>query len=206
MIKDINHITIRDYNLFEKTGNPRSLISGLFWKKKNLESRLLEIAQNLGSEKDKDQVLKKEHHRLSSLFRIEYLIVLYESTYNLLVNKTQIDVWKSAIGKNKGSDFTNLIDYVAKIEEQTGIVIDPDNWQTGMIGLKWEIDRWTDKYAENFTNQSKEDGVTFMQIVLGVFSVLKFPINEEICLSDFFEMKRQAEKIVIQMKAHQDAR
>jgi hypothetical protein len=206
MIKSIHHITIRDFSLYEKTGDTRSLVSGLWWKKKDLDARLQEIALNLGSEKDQDQALKKEHHRLSSLFRIEYLIVLYEATYNLIVNKTQVDVWKSVIGKNKGSDFTNLIEYVEKIEQETGIIIDPDNWQTGMIGLKWEIDRWTDKYAENFTHQQPQEGVTFMQIVLGVFAVLKFPINEEICLSDFFEMKRQAEKIVIQMKAQQDGR
>jgi hypothetical protein len=200
VLKSIHHITIRDYSLFEKTGSPRSLVRGFWYRKKDLERLLSQIAIGLGSDQNEDQALKKEHHRLSSLFRIEYLIVLYEATYNLLVNKMQVDVWKAAVKKGKPSEYTNLIEYVEKIRTETGIEIDPENWWESMIALKWEIDRWTDKYQENFVSQEKTDGVTFMQIVMGVFSILKFTINDQICMSDFFEMKRQAEKIVRKME------
>lgn len=200
-VKDIHHISIRDYSLFEKTGKPGSLVYFPIYSKKRFEALLTEIAQGLGSDQNQDQALKKEHHRLTSLFRIEYLIVLYEATYNLLVNKTQIDIWKSVIRKNKGSDYSNLLEYTEKIKAETGIEISPDAWCEDMIALKWEIDRWTDKYAENFLNgEQTKEGVTFMQIVLGVFSVLKFSINEDICLSDFFEMKRQAEAMIRKME------
>lgn len=201
MVKDIHHITIRDYSLFEKTGKAGTLATWPY-KKEKLDSLLAEITRGLGSDQNQDQTLKKEHHRLTSIYRIQYLICLYEATYNLLVNKTQVDVWRAAIKRQKkGSDYTNLSEYVDKIRIETGIEIDPESWWESIIALKWEIDKWVDKYTEHFVSQTQSEGVTFMQIVLGVFSVLKFPINEEICLTDFFEMKRQAETIIRKMEA-----
>jgi hypothetical protein len=195
MIKSIHILTIRDYSLFEKTMEVKYLLTGWSLKKPDIDPLLTEIAKGLGSEQNEDQALQKEKHRIKSLYRIQYLVTLYQAAYNLLINKTKIDVWRAAIGRTKTSDYLNLIEYVKKIKEAMGIEINPDTWDDDMIALSKEIDLWTDKYKQNFTNRPIEEGMTFMQIVLGVFAALQFPINENLSMSDFFEMKRQAEAL-----------
>lgn len=206
MVKSIHYITIRDYSLFEKTGDARTLIKGRRYKKPDLDRLLEEISRGLGSETDQNKAFEKEKHRVKSLYRIEYLVTLYQAAYNLLMNKTRIDAWKALIGRDKGSDYTNLIEYVEKIKEATGIEINPDSWDDDMLALKFQIDLWTDRYNENFRQVQQGDSLTFMQIVLGVFAALQFPINEDICLSDFFEMKRQAEDVIKQLNKQADGR
>jgi len=207
MVKSIHTLTIRDYSLFDKTGDMKYLSIGRI-RKKNLpeiETLLLDVAKCLGSDGG-DVALNKEKHRIETLYHIQILITLYQAAYNLLINKTQIDVWRSMIGKNKGSDYTNLIEYVRKINEEAGIDINPDTWDDDMIALRDQIDLWTDRYNQNFPKQTEESGMTFMQIVLGVFAALKFPLNEDISMSDFFEMKNQAEEISRKMQLQADGR
>jgi hypothetical protein len=199
MVKDVHHLTIRDFSLFEKTGEMKYLLKGyvpagkLYLKQ--IEKLLGEIAKGLGSEQDEDKQLQKEFHRLKSIYRIEYLITLYQAAYNLLINKTRVDLWREMVGKGKPSNYTNLISYVEKIKEATGIDIDPENWDDDMVRLKNEIDLWTDKYNQNFIQIDKGEGLTFFQIVMGVFAALNFTIDEDLCMSDFFAMKQEAEKI-----------
>jgi len=205
MVKSIHTLTIHDYSLFEKTGEVKYLLTG-WTRKPNIEPLLNEIIKGLGSETNQDQALQKEFHRLKSVYRIQYLVTLYQAAYNLLINKMQVDVWKSAIGKNKGSDYTNLIEYVEKIKEATGIVINADTWDDDMIALSKEIDLWTDKYKQNFLNQSQGEGMTFFQIVMGVFAALQFPLNDQLSMSDFFLMKQEAEKLSKRLEAKADGR
>lgn len=210
MVKSIHTLTINDYSLFEKTGDIKYLLTGWTPFKSRIlpkiESLVAEIARGLGSESNEDQALRKEFHRLKSLYRIQYLVTLYQAAYNLLINKTQIDVWKAAIGKGKPSNYLNLIEYVDKIKEATGIQINPDTWDDDMMVLSREIDLWTDKYRQNFLNQPTAEGLTFMQIVLGVFAALQFPLNMEISMSDFFVMKQQTEELSKRLKDQADAR
>ncbi len=194
MVKTIHTLTIHDYSLFEKTGDIKYLLTG-WTRKPNIEPLLNEIIKGLGSETNQDQALQKEFHRLKSVYRIQYLVTLYQAAYNLLINKAKIDVWKAAIGKGKPSNYLNLIEYVDKIKEATGIEINPDTWDDDMIALSKEIDLWTDKYKQNFLNQPAGEGMTFFQIVMGVFAALQFPLNDQISMSDFFLMKSEAEKL-----------
>ena len=205
MVKSIHTLTIHDYSLFEKTGEVKYLLTG-WTRKPNIEPLLNEIIKGLGSETNQDQALQKEFHRLKSVYRIQYLVTLYQAAYNLLINKMQVDVWKSAIGKNKGSDYTNLIEYVEKIKEATGIEINAETWDDDMIALSKEIDLWTDKYKQNFLNQSQGEGMTFFQIVMGVFAALQFPLNDQLSMSDFFLMKQEAEKLSKRLEAKADGR
>lgn len=209
MVRSINTVTIRQFSLFEQTKDGRYLIR---WNlpltrfyAKQIVSLLEDIAKLLGSQADKDAEYRREFHRLKSVLRIQYLITLYQATYNLLINKTEIDIWRSMIGKNTGSDYTGLIDYIGKIEQATGIVIEPDDWSYNMIRVKEEIDRLTDKFNEAFSvNQDDGPKLTFLQIVVGVFSALQMPINEDMRLVTFFELKNQAEELAIKLKLQQD--
>lgn len=194
MIKSIHTLTIHDYSLFEKTGDVKYLLTR-WMRKPNIDPLLTEIAKGLESESNQDQQLQKEFHRLKSVYRIQYLLTLYQAAYNLLINKMRIDVWRAAIGKTKTSNYLNLIEYVDKIKEATGIEIRPETWDDDMIALHNEIDLWTDKYKQNFLNQPKGEGMTFMQIVLGVFAALQFPLNDTLSMSDFLLMKSEAEKL-----------
>ncbi|TRZ51258.1 hypothetical protein D4R99_04615 [bacterium] len=210
MVKTIHTLTIHDYSLFEKTGDVKYLLTGRAHFKSRalsqIEPLLAEITKGLSSEQNEDQTLQKEFHRLKSVYRIQYLLTLYQAAYNLLINKMRIDVWRAAIGKGKPSNYLNLIEYVDKIKEATGIEIRPDTWDDDMIALYNEIELWTDKYKQNFLNQVPGEGMTFFQIVLGVFAALQFPINDQISMSDFFLMKQEAEKLSKRLEAKADGR
>jgi len=160
MVKSIHTLIISDYSLFEKTGEVKYLLEGHVWnpKKENIEPLLDEIAKGLGSETDENQALQKEFHRIKSVYRIQYLLTLYQAAYNLLINKMQIDVWRAAIGKNKPSNYTNLIDYVEKIKEATGIEINPDTWYSDMVSLSKEIELWTDNSAGHYRHSVSRRG------------------------------------------------
>jgi hypothetical protein len=208
MLKTIHTLTIHDYSLFEKTGDIKYLLTGRVWnpKKENIEPLLNEIIKGLNSETNQDQELQKEFHRLKSVYRIQYLITLYQAAYNLLINKMKIDEWKAIIGKGKPSNYLNLIDYVEKIKEATGIEISPETWADDMVALSKEVELWTDKYQQNFLNQPKTEGMTFMQLVFGVFAALQFPLNDQISMSDFFLMKQEAEKLSKHLQEQSDGR
>jgi hypothetical protein len=208
MVKSIHHITIRDYSLFEQTGNPvylmryRIPLHRLY--RKQLSALVEQIAAGLGSETDETAKMQKEYHRLKSVMRIQLMVALYQAVYNLLINKVTVEGWKQVIGKgNKGADYTGLIGYMDQIRQYAGIDFDPDHWESDMINLKELIDRWTDKYNEAFVLPEAgqdTDKLTFLQIVMGVFSVLNFPLDEDTRMVTFFEMKRQAEEIANRLK------
>lgn len=209
MVKSFHTVTIRDFSLFEQTKDFRYLcrmhlpVSRFYIKR--LTALVEQIAAALGSESDKQQELSREKHRIKTIMRIQYLVTLYQAAYNLIVHKTQIDVWRSAIGKPKASDYSNLIDYIEKIQSATGITINPDCWEDDLFSLKEEIDRVTDKFQEAFNQSTPDTGVTFLQIVIGVFSALQMSINEDIRLVTFFELKKQAEDVANRIKSKQDA-
>lgn len=210
MVKSFHTLTIRDFSLFEQTGDTRFLIRldlplGKLYQKKII-ALLDEITRAIGSESDQDQQLAKEHHRLKSLTRIQYLMTLYQAVYNLLMHKATVDVWRSAIGRGKPSDYTNLIYYVNQIEEQTGIIIDPECWEESLFELREKITWMTDKYNEAFAVVEPGSPLTFLQIVLGVFSAMQMSVNEDMRLVTFFELKRQAEQLAIRLKLQADGR
>ena len=95
-----------------------------------------------------------------------------------------------AIGKKvtKCGDLPVLLE---KIKDATGVEIkDLDD----MNKLQSVIDRWIEKYHEHFMMGEKKEPLTFMQIVIGIFSALGMRIEYSMPISDFFDLKKQAEK------------
>ena len=117
------------------------------------------------------------------------------------MNGVIVNQWKKDIGR-KESKLDNLSVYVEQIKEQTGIEVKSID---DLSRLRKEIERWVDKFNENFKQEKKADGITFMSIVLGVFATMNMPLNYDMYLSDFFELKRQAEQIA-ELKNKQNAR
>lgn len=196
MLKTVHTLTIRDYSLFEKTGDLKYLFEGKI-KQIDISNLLQEITIGLSGENENSNKLQKEIHKVKSQYRIQLLITLYEATYNLLVLQKELNYWKEKIGK-KPTELKNLELYVNKIKKATGIEIK----EVGdLLKLKREIERWVDKFAENFPEKDTDpDGMTFMQIVLGVFAAMNMTLNYEMYLSDFFELKKSAEYLNKQIK------
>ena len=190
MLKTVHTLTIRNYSLFEKTGDIQYLLTKKTKKSVDISELLQEIAIGLSGENENSNKLQKEIHRIKSQYRIQLLITLYEATYNLLVLQKELNSWKEKIGK-KPTELKNLELYIDKIKESTGIEIKEVE---DLLKLKREIERWVDKFAENFPEKDIDpDGLTFMQIVLGVFAAMNMTLNYEMYLSDFFELKKNAE-------------
>jgi hypothetical protein len=205
VLKKITHITIREYSLFEQTNDPRLFLRfkfiPLFLVKKGLFTRLItEIFEHLTEKDETKRKLTHEYHRIKSQYRIQMLVALYQATYNLM-NGVIVNQWKKDIGR-KESKLDNLSVYVEQIKEQTGIEVKSID---DLSRLRKEIERWVDKFNENFKQEKKADGITFMSIVLGVFATMNMPLNYDMYLSDFFELKRQAEQIA-ELKNKQNAR
>ena len=197
MLKRIEHITIRDYSLFEQSNDVRYLMRFMFLPRKlinskKLESLLIGIFSNLTEKSETDKAIKREYHRMKSMYRIQMLVALHQATSNLL-NQVKVNRWKEEIGK-KSTELINLKKYVAQIESATGIKIEkPEDLEK----LDKEIQRWVDKYKENFeVKQEKSEGkLTFMQIVMGVFASMNMGLNYEMYLNDFFMLKKEAERV-----------
>ena len=190
MVKDINHITIRQFDLYEKTHKTRYLmympVGRLFARK--LALVIAEIRQHLQGEDKQDEILAREYHKTKSVYRIQELTALYQATSNLLINKTLVNVWLASTGCEV-KELKNLSYYIEQIEAKTGIKVTS---LEDLEKLQRNIQRWVDKFEENF-HEVKVQGLTFMQTVLGVFAVMNMNLNYNMYLSEFFELKRTAE-------------
>jgi hypothetical protein len=225
VLKSIHTLTIREYSLFEKTGEVKYLLeeckycygkgfinnkeckkcngTGRVVTKKPLNTSLLlqEISIGLNGENENTAQLQKENHKLKSQYRIQLLITLYDACYNLMVLQTELNEWKILIG-DKPTDLKNLKKYTDEIKRVTNIEIETIE---DLLKLKKEIERWTDKYAENFPKSDIEkEGLTFMQIVLGVFAATNMSLDYQMYLSDFFILKKDAEELNKRMKQSQE--
>jgi len=199
MVKSIHTITIEDYSLFEKTGKSKYLCRFYlpFICDSRIKDLLIEISRNLSGQNESDKSLQKEQHKLKSVYRIQYLVTLYEATRNLLVHRIEVDRWLKDIGRKTKSSYKNLEVYIEKIETATGIKIKTVD---DLLKLKNSIDFWAAKFKESFPDDDKKEGLTFGQIVIGVFSANQLAWNDKMKLSDFFEWKKRAELIANKIK------
>ena len=200
MLKNIHTLTIKSFSLYDRTHKVSYLMrfgfGGRFYKE-GIKTLLEEIAIGLAGEANTSAQMESEHHRITSYDRISYLSTLYAATYNALINKSKINVWLKLVGR-KPTKNTNLKIYVDKIKDSTGIEIK----EVGdMVKLQRVIDRWIEKYHEHFMKErGGEKVLTFMKIVMGVFSALDMRIEYSMPIADFFELKEQAAEMVKKKK------
>lgn len=198
MVKNLDYITVRDYSLFERTKNHKYLCRfNVPFKliEKQLAKLLNEITEKL-STIDEVVTIQKETHRISSLYRIQKLTLLYESLQNLMVNRLVINEWRKQL-KLKLKDISEIKKYSDIAEQTTGRRIEK------LEDLKWlkdKIEFWISKYKEHFDVKQDTEKVTFMQIVMGVFSAMNMDIQYDMCLNDFFLLKEEAEKLSRKME------
>ena len=200
MLKTIHTLTIGDYRFFEKTGDSKYLFDGKVIKHVSIAGLLQEINIGLSGENENSNKLQKELHKVKSQYRIQLLITLYEAVYNIMVLQKDINEWRELAGL-KQTNVLNLSKYTDKIKKATNIEI---NSIDDLEKLKKEIERWVDKFAENFPESDIEpDGITFIQMVLGVFAATNMSLDYKMYLSDFFELKKEAEQLNKMIKQKQ---
>jgi len=202
MIENINTLTVKRYSLYDDTNKLRYLkkwwnILPAFLFKKELSKLAHEIHNKLsGSTINKS--FDKEIHKINSIDKIQLLIALYQAASNLLINLANVNKWKREIGL-KETDAKNLKHYTDKIFKYTGYTI---KGLDDLDLLKNEIDRRTEKFAEFFPKEDKKDikdGASFMQVYLGVISVMDITFNYDMTMKHFFEAKDSAYKRIKKM-------
>ena len=204
MIHNLNTLTVKKYSFFDRTNKfmylKRSwniLPSILF--KKRLTALALSIHQRL-SGKNINAEFEKEIHKISSADKIQLLIALYQAAYNLLVNLEYVNDWKEIIGLEKTKP-EHLQEYTDKILKYTGYKI---TCSDDLVLLKNEIERRTEKFAEFFPADKVENkkGANFMQIYMGVISIMDLPFSYDMSMSDFFDAKDNAYERIKKMKSN----
>lgn len=194
MIHNENTLNIKQYSLYDRTSKLRylkkwyNILPTIFFRKR-LEAFAFEIHRKLGGS-EVDNAFEKEIHKINSIDKIQLLIALYQAVYNLLENLDVINQWKGLIGLKK-TEAKNLKEYTRKIKKYTGYTIEN---KSDLKKLNSEIERRTEKFAEIFPDTEKEDkkGATFMQIYMGVISVMGIQFNYKMVMADFFEAKEDA--------------
>lgn len=197
MIENVNTLTIKRYSLFDKTNKLRYLksrwnILPIFLFKDKLLKLAFEIHKRL-SGSTIDGSLDKEEHKINSINKIQLLIALYQAAFNLLENVETINRWKKIAGLEL-TKMKNLKEYTDKIFKYTGYTI---KTMKDLVLVRNEIDRRTEKYAEFFPEDEEKTtkkGASFMQVYMGVISVMDITFNYDMIMSDFFEAKEDAYK------------
>lgn len=188
----IHKITIQEWNYFSKT-NSIKFIKKHGVTEKNIEEFTTIVRENLGEIQD----FAKEKNKINSKFKIHELITYYRNIHHLLVHKTKVELWLLELGievdaNEKLNETINA--KTKKLFEKYQIKIES---LSDMAKLDREINRRLEKYAElTKEKETVKEGVTFIEIVIGVFKVHGFDkIDYEMVLSDFFELKNTAAKI-----------
>lgn len=202
MLKSIHILTIREYSLFEKTGKVKHLLYipisflGLFYKKKIVALIEIITAELSGADNNYEQ-LEKEHHRQISYERIKYLNALWDAAHNLLVNRVAVNEMKELAGIKPTPIAPDLEEYQEMIKKATRVIVVD---AADLIKLRRAIDFWIAKYHEHFLMTPKKKGLTFMMIVMGIFAAMDMRLEMDLSMSDFFDLKRDAELMASKKK------
>lgn len=188
----IHKITLREWSYYTKTGD----LSGLKKynvNKRNLNELLTVIDEHLGEKLD----LEKEKENLNSKFKIQELIMFYRNLNHLMVHQLKVELWLIELGVDTDTnERLNLVikNKIEQLKNKYGISI---SIVEDLKKIDDEITRRLDKYAENNQAKEEKEGITFTELMIGVFKVLGYDkIDYEMVLSDFFELKKLAYKQV----------
>lgn len=200
MIKPYWNITLRDYNIMERTGNVSQLkcpwnILPVFLFNSIINKRLKSLSKILNTsnvDEGKDNLIWKTE----SLIKINLIEASYLGILNLLELGTKIISFRPNIAKWKWNKIklsnNNLSKYINNIKNYTGIEIKE------LADLKNVLDELTfrkDKFNENFNKKVTETKkVYLMSVALGVFSYLNQSLNVDMTVVEFAAIREDAYK------------
>lgn len=189
MIHSINTLTIRKYGIIDETGN----LSGLrkWYNPFPVEwfdtDKFFEEFKTIFSENNSD--LLNEKYRILAFYKIIELDTISKTLVVLMQSENNRSLF-SILFKKKIKNI-NIDFYTDKIKSLTGIEVKDGK---DLEKLKNELQRLLDKYTERFKKKEVKSNVSFLEVVLGVFSMMEMDFIPEMTLAEFGRLKKLADK------------
>ena len=193
----------------EQTGK-LSHLSGLFVPyilvKSKIKAEIDKLSKILNSSvDDENEDLKWKLQSLLKINAIEscYLGIINIFDLGLKINTLKLLMSRKLRRKIKFED-KNSKTFIEKIKEFTGIEVKEIR---DLEKVRKHLQHKKDKFNELYTKQPKTDSkVHLMSVVLGVFSYLNQPINEEMTIVNFAILREEANKGIERDKTRHNAR
>jgi len=201
MIKNYWEITLRDYDIIERTGNvshlfrwynilPAFLFIGRIKKTLQILSKKLNGIDT--SELNNEDLWQQQSITTINAIKANYYgivnVLKLQSKFNFIVKfYKEVSTRKLKEVKNR-----NLDKYIGNIKKLTGAEIKS---LQDIQKVKKNLDFRIDKYNENYSVKKEQtEKVYLMSIALGIFSYLNLDFNPKITVIEFIEAKNIAEK------------
>jgi hypothetical protein len=187
-------MTVRQYARYESEHNLKLLFRRFNWLPvrwftKQIEAFTTEF-NRLFSPEQAGEIYRTVN---KMLFQNKLLIMqaLSEALYVHLVRKAELDILKSKC-KIKIEPDNNLIEYIERIKELTGIEI---KTLEDVAEFRSELERSIDKFGEMFPDKPAVKSAGIMELFYIYCTVLEItPSHVDMTLTEFAEFKKQAEE------------
>jgi len=193
MIHTINTINIRQYGEIDRTDNIAMLrrwwnVFPVAWFNTDLFfDNYNEIIGNSSN-------YTNDAYRILAYNKIIILNQIVKTMSILMKNQNDRSMFK-LLFKRQSKDYIGNFDYyVEKVKQITGIEIKDGN---DLEALQKEIQRLLDKFHERFKDKQPQQSVekfSFIDMVLGVFSIMEMAYVPTMKLSEFGRLKVLADK------------
>lgn len=193
-IHTIHSLSIRQYGIIDSTENI-SLLKRWYnpfpvgWF--DTEIFFIAFREMLGQ--NTKNTSRHEAYKLLSYNRIIMLDRMLNTMSVLMRNQNDRSMFR-LLFQRKQKDYTgNLNYYIEKVKQITGIKVKDGK---DLTKLQKEIQRRLDKYNERYSHEEKtpKEKADFMDIVLGVFSIMEMAYVSEMRLAEFGRLKMLADK------------
>jgi len=192
MIHTINTISIRLYGEIDRTDNIGLLrrwwnVFPVAWF--DTDSFFAEYNNIIGSNTN----YTNDAYRILAYNKIIILDQILKTSSVLMQNQNDRSMFRLLFKKKAKEDTGNLNYYIEKVKQITGIEIKDGN---DLKKLQKEIQRLLDKFHERFKNKDKTpvEDYNFMDMVLGVFSIMEMAYVPDMKLSEFGRLRLLADK------------
>ena len=192
MIHTIHTLSIRQYGIIDSTENLsllrrwwNPLPVGWF----DTDSFFTEYRKMMG-EKTKST---NDAYRMLAYNRILILDAMLRTMSVLMRNQNDRSMFSLLLNRKAKNYVGNMPYYTEKVKQITGIEIKDGN---DLKKLHTEIQRRLDKFKERFDNKKEvpKQKTEFIDIVLGVFSIMEMSYVSEMKLSEFGRLRILADK------------
>jgi len=193
MIHTINTINIRQYGEIDRTDNIAMLrrwwnVFPVAWFNTDL------FFDNYNEIIGNNSNYTNDAYRILSYNKIIILNQIVKTMSILMKNQNDRSMFR-LLFKREAKDYVGNFDYyVEKVKQITGIVIKDGN---DLKALQKEIQRLLDKFHERFKDKQPQQSVekfSFIDMVLGVFSIMEMAYVPTMKLSEFGRLKVLADK------------
>lgn len=197
MIHTVNSLSIRTYGEIDRTGNI-SLLKRWFnpfpvtWF--DTDKLFFDVRGILGE--NTNNTLSNEIYKQIAYNTILMLDRMLKTMSVLMRNQNDRSLFRVLFKKSVVNYDGNLDFYFEKVKKITGIEIKDGN---DLEKLAKEVQRRIDKYNERYPkDEEPKNEVIFMDIVMGVFSIIGMDYTPGMTMAEFGRLKVRADNIIKQ--------